>query len=339
MTHLQVRAFEPADLEPASELLASRFARAREQLPEPDFPRTDTAACRASLEALASARQVRGAIATRGAERIGFVLAERSLHAPDSAQAYFSPAFSVAIPLHGHAVAASEDALEVHRALYARLAGELVPEGFLDYGIGVLANEREAHDAFATLGFGRSATLALRGVAPLEAPARSDLEIRQATEKELPDVLSLLAEQRAFHARAPMFLPDLHILREAQEGQARWLLGQPRCPTFIAYRDGRALGMQLFAPSTTFVSWPLRDAATVYLFQGVVRETERGGGVGSALLQHALAWMRRENVRRCGLHYLSANPSGAPFWTRHGFRAAEHFLHRSIDTRMAWSSR
>jgi len=339
VTRLQARAFEPADLEPASRLLAARLGRALESAPEAGSRVPDTAECRAALEALASARNVRGVIATRGAGPIGFALAQRSLHAPDSAQAYFSPAFSVSIPLQGHACAAGEDALEVHRELYAWLSGELVPEGFLDYGIGVLANEREAHDALVTLGFGRSFTLALRGVDPLEAPARAGIEVRQATEKELPEVFALLEVQRAFHARPPMFLPNLRILREAQESQARWLLGQPRCPTFIAYRDGRALGMQLFAPASTFVSWPLRDAATAYLFQGVVRENERGGGVGSALLQHALAWMRRESVRRCGLHYLSANPSGAPFWTRHGFRPAEHFLHRAIDTRMAWSSR
>jgi GNAT superfamily N-acetyltransferase len=152
-------------------------------------------------------------------------------------------------------------------------------------------------------------------------------------------VFALLAEQRAFHARAPMFLPDLRILRDAQEAQARWLITQPRCPTFLACRDGRALGMQLFAPAASYVSWPTRDASTAYLFQGVVRETERGGGVGAALLQHSLAWMRRENLQRCGLHYLSANPLGAVFWTRHGFLPAEHFMHRAVDARIAWSAR
>jgi GNAT superfamily N-acetyltransferase len=336
---LQVRDFEAADLEPASRLLAARFARARGAAPEPAFTGVDTASCRAALETYSLGKHVRGVVASRGAAPAGFVLAQRSVSAADSVQAYFSPAYSVASPLFGHAVAADEDPVDVYRALYARLAADLVSDGFLDHGIGVLAGEGAAHDAWVTLGFGRGFTLALRGVEPLEAPVPADLEIRQATEKELPDVFALLAEQRAFHARSPMFLPNLRILREAQEGQARWLLAQPRCPTFLAYRAGRALGMQLFAPAGIFVSWPLRDDGTVYLFQGVVSEQERGGGVGAALLEHALAWMRRENVRRCGLHYLSANPSGAVFWTRHGFRPAEHFLHRTVDARIAWSAR
>jgi len=77
----------------------------------------------------------------------------------------------------------------------------------------------------------------------------------------------------------------------------------------------------------------------VYLFQGVVSERARGGGVGAALLQHALAWMRRDGVTRCALHFLAANPSGQPFWTGHGFRPVEHFLTRTVDGRMAWSGR
>jgi GNAT superfamily N-acetyltransferase len=119
---------------------------------------------------------------------------------------------------------------------------------------------------------------------------------------------------------------------------ARWILSQPRCPIFVAYAEGKAQGMTLFGPAS-FVSQALRDDATVYLFQGVVSERARGGGVGAALLQHALAWMRRDGVTRCALHFLSANPSGQPFWTGHGFRPVEHFLSRAIDARMAWSGR
>jgi GNAT superfamily N-acetyltransferase len=333
-----VRDFAPSDLDGAARLLAARFGRAREQASELSSAARDAEACRRSLEPLVASSHVRGALATWAGEPIGFLLGQRSLLAPNAAPAYFNPAFSVGTPLHGHAITAAEDPLDVYRAMWAHLSRGWVTEGFLDHGIGFLAGERGEHDAFVALGFGRHFSLGLRAAEPLAEPTRADLEIRTATEKELPEVFALLAEQRAFHASAPMVLPNLRILHAAQEGVARELIGQPRCPTFVAYQDGRALGMQLFAPAS-FISWPLRDDATVYLFQGVVSERERGGGVGAALLQHSLAWMRREGVRRCGLHYLAANPSGAPFWSHHGFRAAEHFLHRTVDARMAWSAR
>jgi len=338
VTRLQVRAFERADVPAAAELLAARFAAAQKAEPALVPAASDTSACRASLDALVGTRLAEGAVASFAGRPLGYWIGVRNLPAPDAAPAYFNPPYSVGTPLHGHAIDAGEDALEVYRALYAFLAERWVAEGFLAHGSGVLDVERDAHDALVKLGFGRHFTCALRGVEPLAEPTRADLEIVAAGERELPDVLALLAEQRAFHARAPMFLPDLRVLREAQDDLARWVLGQPRCPTFVAYRDGQALGMTLFAPRG-FVSKALADDATVYLFQGVVRERERGGGVGAALLQHALGWMRADGVTRCALHFLSANPSGPAFWTGHGFRPVEHFLSRTIDARMAWSGR
>jgi GNAT superfamily N-acetyltransferase len=338
VTRVQVRDFAPADLDPAARLLSDRFARIRVQHGDLNASARDTMACRAALEGLLAAKLTSAAVATWAGEPIGFAIASRSVAAIDAAQSYFNPAGSVGIPLHGHAVSADEDPLVVYRALYGWLASRWVVDGFLQHGIGVLVEERDAHEAWVTLGFGRHFSAALRGVEPLAEPTRADLEIRTAGEKELPEVFALLAEQRAFHASSPMFLPDLRVLHDAQEAMARGLITHPRCPTFVAYLEGRALGMQHFAP-VGFLSWPLRDDTTVYLFQGVVRASERGGGVGAALLQHAFAWMRREGVTRCGLHYLAANPSGPPFWTHHGFRAAEHFLHRSVDARIAWSLR
>ncbi len=338
MTPLQVRPFERSDVAAAAELLAARFAAAQKDEAALAPGAADTESCRAALAALLESRLAQGALASSAGRPVGYWIGVRNLPAPDAAPAYFSPPYSVGTPLHGHALAAGENALEVYRALYAFLAERWVAEGFLVHSFGALDVERDVHDAAVSLGFGRHFTAALRGVEPLAEPTRSDLDIVRATEGELPDVLGLLAEQRAFHARAPMFLPDLRVLHEAQEGLARWALAQPRCPTFVAYRDGRPLGMTLFAPSS-FVSAALRDDATVYLFQGVVSERERGGGVGAALLQHAFSWMRADGVTRCALHFLTANPSGPAFWTGHGFRPVEHFLSRTIDPRMAWSGR
>ena len=96
--------------------------------------------------------------------------------------------------------------------------------------------------------------------------------------------------------------------------------------------------MQLFAPRS-FVSWPLRDDATVYLFQGVVRERERGAGVGAALLA-ALARLdapRRRAPLRVTLPV--REPVGSVVLDPSRIPAAEHTLQRTVDARMAWSAR
>lgn len=338
MTHAVVREFEPADLTAASELVAARFARLRTSEPRLADAASDPRRCRAALEELLRRPHVGGAVATWAGEPIGFVLAQANVTALDAPQSYFSPPHSVSTPLGAHACAGSEDPAEVYAALYAALAEQWVVDGFLDHGIGALACEREVHDAFASLGFGRHFALALRGLEPLSEPTRVDLDIREAGEKELDDVFALTAELRAFHARAPMFQANPRMLSHGQEALVRWLQQQPRCPSFLAYRAGRPVGLFLFAPST-FVSTPYRRDDVAYLLQAVVLPSERGGGAGAALLQHALAWLRRDGFTGCGLHYLTGNPSGPPFWTRHGFRAAEYHLRRIVDPRIAWSAR
>ena len=85
---------------------------------------------------------------------IGFLFAQPNLTAPDSALSYFSPAFSVGSPLSGHAVAAGHDPGVVYRELFAFLAADLVRDGFLDFGVGVLVSEREVADAVAGLNGG-----------------------------------------------------------------------------------------------------------------------------------------------------------------------------------------
>ena len=336
MTHAVVREFERADLDAAGELVAARFARAGE--PRLGEGATDPRRCRTALEELLQRPHVGGAVATWAGEPIGFVLAQANVTALDAPQSYFSPPHSLSTPLGAHAVAGSEDPAEVYAALYAELAARWVTDGFLDHAIAALAGEREVQDAFASLGFGRHFALALRGLEPLSEPTRVDLDIREAGEKELDDVFALAAELRAFHARAPMFQANPRMLRHGQEALVRWLQQQPRCPTFVAYRAGRAVGQLVFAPSA-FVSPPYRRSDLAYLLQAVVLPVERGGGAGASLLQHALSWLRREGFAGCALHYLTGNPSGPPFWTRHGFRAAEYHLRRIVDPRIAWSAR
>jgi GNAT superfamily N-acetyltransferase len=338
MTRAVVREFDEADLDAASELVAARFARLRAVEPRLAESASDPRRCRLALDELWQRPHVAGAVATWAGEPIGFVLAQANVTALDAPQSYFSPPHSVSTPLGAHACAGSEDPAEVYAALYAELAQRWVVDGFLDHGVGALSCEREVHDAFASLGFGRHFALALRGLEPLAEPTRVDLEIREAGEKELDDIFALSAELRAFHARAPMFQANPRMLGHGQEAMVRWLSRQPRCPAFLAYRMGRAVGMFLFAPSS-FVSTPFRSDDVSYLLQAVVLPAERGGGAGAALLQHALTWLRREGFAGCGLHYLTGNPSGPPFWTRSGFRAAEYHLRRIVDPRIAWSAR
>jgi ribosomal protein S18 acetylase RimI-like enzyme len=77
---------------------------------------------------------------------------------------------------------------------------------------------------------------------------------------------------------------------------------------WLAERDGVPVGCALWWSS----GW-LKDI--------VVRESERGGGLGAALIRQGFAEFARRGVRRVGLKVDVANPTGAPrLYERLGFR-------------------
>ena len=73
----------------------------------------------------------------------------------------------------------------------------------------------------------------------------------------------------------------------------------------------------------------------VYLFEGIVANGVRGGGIGGTLLRHSMDWARQAGHQTCTLHFAPANSLGAPFWLGHGFVPVEHTMERVIDSRVA----
>ena len=76
---------------------------------------------------------------------------------------------------------------------------------------------------------------------------------------------------------------------------------------------------------------------TVYLYQGVVSESVRGGGIGKAILSQGIEWAREQGYQHVALHFASPNVSGARFWQAQGFVPIEHRMSRHIDERIAWA--
>ena len=99
---------------------------------------------------------------------------------------------------------------------------------------------------------------------------------------------------------------------------------------FFAYRNGRVVGMASFMSP-----WALSPAAMpdrcIYLDQGVVEPSERGGGVGRALLAAGMAWAHEQGFAWCALDYVSSNLAAARFWEAAGFRPLEYRLVRHVD--------
>jgi mycothiol synthase len=103
---------------------------------------------------------------------------------------------------------------------------------------------------------------------------------------------------------------DRHYLRMAHDDWTRWMTGDVEFdPTvwWLAERDGELVGCALHWSS----GW-LKDLA--------VRTSERGRGLGAALVQQGLAEFARRGVVRVGLKVDAGNPTGAvQLYERLGF--------------------
>ncbi len=61
-----------------------------------------------------------------------------------------------------------------------------------------------------------------------------------------------------------------------------------------------------------------------------VREENRGGGVGGALVEASLAWFRTKSVKRVELRTSAKNDPAIEFYRKHGFWVYDHMMTREI---------
>ena len=163
------------------------------------------------------------------------------------------------------------------------------------------------------------------------------MDMHRAAGEDAAVVFALNDELTAHHARAPIFWPHLAETDESSHEFTRELLAEAdKNVHWVAYKDGQALGMNTFmAPA--WIPPMVTPDATVYLYQGVVSEQARSGGVGRAILAHAVDWAREQGYQHIALHYASPNVSGGRFWDGHGFSPIEYRMTRRVDERIAWA--
>jgi GNAT superfamily N-acetyltransferase len=84
----------------------------------------------------------------------------------------------------------------------------------------------------------------------------------------------------------------------------------------------------LSAPRARAIVQPRRDG---WIEDCYVQPHARRRGIGSALVQAALEWLRTQHVTRVELAVLVANHEGLTFWERQGFAPVRLLLSREIE--------
>jgi GNAT superfamily N-acetyltransferase len=155
---------------------------------------------------------------------------------------------------------------------------------------------------------------------PPDAPPRG-LRIRRAGPADIDAVVRLGVEVIRFdeHFGSVTERPGTTA---AMRREAAGLLAGPEPWTWLAERDGTAIGM-LAAQRPEAASWiapmvGLTPAA--YLMLMFVLPGERASGVGGALTARLHREVAAADVAVTLLHYEQSNPLSMPFWSQQGYR-------------------
>jgi GNAT superfamily N-acetyltransferase len=151
--------------------------------------------------------------------------------------------------------------------------------------------------------------------------ARHDLRIRRAGHADIDVVVRLGLEVVRYDAHFSGTI-ERPGTADALRREAAGTLAQPEAWTWLAERGGTPIGM-LYAERPEAAGWiapMVRPAPVAYLMLMVVLPSERGQGVGAALVERFHREIADAGVPVTLLHYEQVNPLSAPFWSQQGYR-------------------
>ena len=110
----------------------------------------------------------------------------------------------------------------------------------------------------------------------------------------------------------------LNDVDDSREGIARYLARNP--DTCFVAEDGGVVGVILAG----------HDGRRGYIYHTAVHPDARGWGIGSALVQRALAALKASGISKVALVAFSRNEGGNAFWEKQGFKLREDLSYRNL---------
>ncbi|MDD3194056.1 MAG: GNAT family N-acetyltransferase [Oscillospiraceae bacterium] len=110
----------------------------------------------------------------------------------------------------------------------------------------------------------------------------------------------------------------LNSVDDSQEGIGRYLRRNPDT-CFVAEEDGELIGVILAG----------NDGRRGFIHHTAVSPSHRRKGIGAALVEAALAALRRCGISKVALVVFGRNQAGNAFWEKQGFTSREDLVYRN----------
>jgi GNAT superfamily N-acetyltransferase len=336
---IQIVPFEEKYLLDAARILAARHRAHRIPSPQLSERFEDEAFSFSFLQTGLKAEGTAAVVALWGNRVVGFLFGRTKLVPPGSSVGFSWHPRSVSISSGGHAVE-PEFSREAYGAMYAAISPQWVAAGLFSHYVILPVYDRSVIETWFSLGFGLDWTYAVRDTSPIvQKYSSADLEIEFAESQDRETILKLLDDLYRYHAGAPCYLPYVPDTATGFHTDNEKAFNDPATKYWVARHQEKTVGVIVVTLSSVdshslSVAKPERCP---YIHLAFTSEMTRGIGVGTALLNQALAWARDEGFSCCSVEWHTANLVAANFWERCGFHPATYALMRQIDERIAWA--
>jgi GNAT superfamily N-acetyltransferase len=310
---MKIASLQPKHLEAAGALVAASDATLRSQVPCLPAKYEDAGTISRMLHDLSEAG---GVVALHGGELVGFLtgfvlpeyLGRRSFYSPEWANG-----------------AEPGNSRQIYEEMYQQVAAHWIADGCAVHAVTLMTHNREGIEGWQWLGFGLAAVDGVRDLTPVPG-VPTNLDVRQAGLQDAGELTSLGRALEQHMAAPPVFW--IHETQDFVE----WLQ-QPEHVAWLAYDGEEAvgcLGLELGHGDECEI---VQDEDTARISMAYTRRGARCRGIGTALLDQALAWARARGCRRCAVDWEPMNPPANRFWTR-WFDPVCYSLVRWIDGRI-----
>lgn len=235
------------------------------------------------------------------------------------------------VPEWAHA-SVKENPFEIYRRMYQAIGQRWVEQGCLTHAIQFLSYTDKAQEAFCWNGFGRVCIDAIRPVEAINVEMPQGISSALIQEKDIPAWLTLVDGHNRHLAKSPAFKP---YLESEMERELADVIKRPGNGTWIAWKDGEAIGYMSIAPKVDGAAWIVNGERKIAISGAFVKPEFRGKGISKALLSTIMEWAAGEGFVRCSVDFEATNLEACRFWLKH-FQPACRSMARRLDERILY---
>lgn len=147
----------------------------------------------------------------------------------------------------------------------------------------------------------------------------NELNIRRATEADIPVVDKLLYQVHKVHSDAR---PDIFKqgAKKYTDEQLKKIFADELTPVFVAEKDGEVLGYAFCVHKQFIDDNNMTDIKTLYIDDLCVDENARGAHIGTRLYEYVLDFAKNNGYYNVTLNVWADNKSAVKFYEKIGLR-------------------